>query len=112
MTFAAWNRLVDLYERQILSLLSHGVPIAVRGAAFEEALNRVMRSIILGVAEVNAESWRAPAQKPSKARSNKKAEVIEFRQLFAVLRHRADRVLPQLHFQASLPDPQDLRAKL
>ena len=29
MTFAAWNRLVDLYERQILSLLSHGVPIGI-----------------------------------------------------------------------------------
>ena len=30
----------------------------------------------------------------------------------AVLRHRADRVLPQLHLQTPLPHPQDLRAKL
>jgi hypothetical protein len=30
----------------------------------------------------------------------------------AVLRHRADRVLPQLHLQAPLSHPQDLRAKL
>jgi hypothetical protein len=30
----------------------------------------------------------------------------------AVLRHRPDRVLPEFHLQASLPDPQDLRAQL
>ena len=30
----------------------------------------------------------------------------------ALLRHRADRVLPQLHFQTPLPHPQNLRAKL
>ena len=76
MIFPAWRRLVDLHEQQIRALLTHGVSLETQKAAFEEALNRVMRSIIPGVAEVNAESWRAPAQKSSKARSNKKAEVI------------------------------------
>jgi len=44
-----------------------GIPLEIQKAAFEEAMNRVVRSTVVGVAEVSAESWRAPAQKSSKA---------------------------------------------
>ena len=40
-----WNRLVDLFERQMRSLLSHGVPIGIQTAAFDEAARRVLRSL-------------------------------------------------------------------
>jgi hypothetical protein len=74
--FPDWHRLVDLHEQQIRALLAHGVSIETQKAAFEEALNRVVRSIIPGVAEVNAESWRKKASDHGSARSNKLAEVI------------------------------------
>ena len=67
MIFPYWHRLVDLHEREIRALLAHGIPIEIQKAAFEEAMNRVVRSTVVGVAEVSAESWRAPAQKSSKA---------------------------------------------
>ena len=67
MIFPAWRRLVDLHEQQIRALLAHGIPIEIQKAAFEEAMNRVVRSTVAGVAEVSGESWRAPAQKSSKA---------------------------------------------
>jgi hypothetical protein len=51
MKTAAWNQLVDLQERQIRSLLSYGLTIEVQIAAFQEALNRVSRSIASGAAE-------------------------------------------------------------
>jgi len=59
--------LVDLQELEIRALRANGIPIEIQKAAFEEAMNRVVRSTVVGVAEVSAESWRAPAQKSSKA---------------------------------------------
>ena len=56
-----------LHEPHIRALLFHGIPIETQKAAFEEAMNRVVRSTVAGVAEVSGESWRAPAQKSSKA---------------------------------------------
>jgi hypothetical protein len=44
MNFELWNQLIELYERQMLRLWSHGVPIDVQAAAFEEAMRRVMKS--------------------------------------------------------------------
>ena len=67
MIFPDWHRLVDLHEQQIRALLAHGIPIEIQKAAFEEAMNRVERPTVAGVAEVSGESWRAPAQKSSKA---------------------------------------------
>jgi hypothetical protein len=61
--------LVDLHEREIRALLAHGIPIKIQKAAFEEAMKRVVRSTVAVVVEVSAESWRAPAQKSSKALS-------------------------------------------
>jgi hypothetical protein len=63
--FPDWDLLVDLHELQIRALLAHGIPIEIQKAAFEEAMNRVVRSIVAGGAKVSAES--APAQKSSKA---------------------------------------------
>jgi hypothetical protein len=45
VTFADWNRLVDLFERQMRSLVSHGVPVGIQAAAFDEAVRRVVRSL-------------------------------------------------------------------
>ena len=67
MIFPSWHRLVDLHEREIRALRAHGIPIEIQKAAFEEAMNRVVRSTVAGVAEVSGESWSAPAQKSSKA---------------------------------------------
>ena len=43
MIFPYWHRLVDLHEREIRALRAHGIPIEIQKAAFEEAMNRVMR---------------------------------------------------------------------
>jgi hypothetical protein len=45
VTFADWNRLVDLFERQMRSLVSHGVPVGIQAAAFDKAVRRVVRSL-------------------------------------------------------------------
>jgi hypothetical protein len=65
--FPDWDLLVNLHELPIRALLAHGIPIEIQKAAFEEAMNRVVKSIVAGVAKVSAESWRASAQKSSKA---------------------------------------------
>ena len=57
---AAWNRLVDLYERQTRYLLSHGVSIETQATAFQEALSRVAQRMATGAAETPP-AYRGPA---------------------------------------------------
>ncbi len=45
MNSTDFNRLVDLYEQQMLSLLSGGVSLKIQVAAYQEALIRVARSL-------------------------------------------------------------------
>jgi hypothetical protein len=59
VNFALWNQLVEMYERQMVHLLSHGVPIDVQAAAFEEAMRRVMKSQQLYVVKGGARSGRS-----------------------------------------------------
>jgi hypothetical protein len=62
VNFALWNQLVEMYERQMVHLLSHGVPIDVQAAAFEEAMRRVMKSQQLYVVEGGTRSGRSLVQ--------------------------------------------------
>jgi hypothetical protein len=43
VSFPSWHRLVDLHELEIRALRAHGIPIEIQKAAFQEAINRVMR---------------------------------------------------------------------
>jgi hypothetical protein len=65
--YEAMNRVMRYLHQAHIRALPHGIPLEIQKAAFEEAMNRVVRSTVAGVAEVSAESWRASAQKSSKA---------------------------------------------
>jgi hypothetical protein len=58
--FTHWDQLVEMYERLMIHLLSHGIPLGIQVAAFEEAMRRVRKQLY--VVQGGARSGRSLVQ--------------------------------------------------
>lgn len=78
MLFPDWNRLVRLYEAEILSLMGpvstpEKLMLVASSPKFQEAAWRVAQHMATGVVKANARSWRTAAMKSTRAREIYKA---------------------------------------
>ena len=71
MTNPSWSRLVELYQRGMLRLVTGNIlehPDLTETPEFREAAWHLVDNMVREVAQVNATSWRAAAMKSSHAR--------------------------------------------